>query len=952
MREQQAPKNMMNLPRLLLSAAAMSVAMPQLHATSPAFGNINVVQNDAGNAATSVTATLTYTQAALSADGTTQLGSFNLRTGSNRGDFNLRFTSNAANDRAQGIMISNVAQLARDNRTAGDLVGPSFSTSATAHDANGYFIAVQAVTSDGPEYNANLAAAWFPYADGWIGGHAVNSVNGGVLTSLVGSAGLTLSTTATGPNTLYDPGATGVYELNLAGINSQTDGILLVSGGKNEDNYAMSKANTDGTWTINVRDNFSGSGTEGDGLAFVYLPTTAVVSGNTPGVHAMGRINGNLTRDLGAGTYALVRTTTGTYRLHAPGIDPAQATLLISPEAEGNGIDNHIFYEAAGKGWNLEYRDLTGLGLQDNGSTDAAFSFALMAGANTAAVWDGGGANTSWGTVENWQGDTAPIAGRDVIIGAGTGNIAVNTSQSVGMLYISRDTGFTLSGSTVSLSAGLLVNAQPASTQTYIVSAPLVLTEDAFIMAQTLGSTLALRLDVASGNAITAVDKNLTLGGGSGIEIRDPISLGNGNLIKEGANQITVLAANAFSQSFIVSGPNSQTTGAFRLNAAAAYGAFGAGDINMQNLGDVTAIYFDSGAGSGTLQNTIRLQTTNADSGTRFVVDSAAGFNATLSGMITGGEATSEFIVGSDAANGQGRLHLTSLNNDFIAERISITRGGLVIYGDGSLGDPSNDLYLNTANTNANTGSGLHFGADNITVAATRSVEIATDSVINTGAFHGTVAGSISGVGGLMKAGTGTLSLTYATGNTYQGATTVMEGTLSLEAASGSATGTGTVTVFNGATLSGSGTVAGAAVFQAGSTLSPGNAAGTLVFGAGLDLQAGSIVKLELTSPSSYDQVQVTSGALGMSTTTALQISLHYTPQAGDSFDLLDWVSLSGDSVLTDNLSVPDLSGMGLQWNFSQFDSLGILTIQNVPEPSRALLMMLGLVGGLLRRRR
>lgn len=944
----------MKIPRLLLSAAAMSVALPHLHATSPAFGNIDVVQNDGGNAATSVTLSITYAQAALAADGTTQAGGFNLRSGSNRGDFNLRFTANAAQDRTLGVMLSNVTQFARDNTGVGDLTGPFFSASATAHDANGYTIAVHGVEAGRLEYNANVAAAWFPYADGWIGGHAVNSSNGGLLTSLVGSPGLTLSTTSNGPNVLYDPGATGVYELNLAGINSQTDGILIVNGGKNEGNYATSRVNTDGTWTINVRDNFAGSGTEPDGLAFVYIPTTSVVSGNEPGVHAMGRINGNLSRDVGAGTYALVRTSNGSYRMYAPGIDPTQATLLMSAEAEGVMGDNHIFYEASGKGWKLESRDLPGLSLQDNSAADNTFSFALMASANTAAVWDGGGANTNWGTVDNWQGDTAPISGRDVIIASGIGNIQVNAPQTAGMVYIARDTGFTLSGSALSLGTGLIVSAQPTSGQTYIVSAPLVLTEDAFIMAQTLGSSVSLRLDVSSGNAITAADKNLTLGGGSGIEIRDPISLGQGNLVKEGANQITFLAANSYSQTFIVSGPNNQTNGAFRLNAAAAYGAFGTGDIHMQNVGDVTAIYFDGGAGSGMMENTIRLQTTNADSGTRFVVDSAAGFNATLAGMITGGELTSEFMVGSDAANGQGRLHLTNLNNNFIAERINIARGGLVIYGDGSLGTPSNSLYLNTANTNANTGSGLHFGAENITVAATRGVEIATDSVINTGTFHGTVAGTISGVGGLMKAGSGTLSLTSAAGNTYQGITTVMEGTLSLEVGGGSATGTGTVTVLAGATLAGGGSVAGGTSLISGSTLAPGGAtsAGTLVFGAGLDLQAGSIVKLDLLDSSSYDRLQVSGGALNMTETTALQISLQYTPQAGDSFDLLDWVSLTGDSNLQDNLTLPSLGGLGLQWDFSNFNTLGILSIQAVPEPSRTLLLMFGIVGGLLRRRR
>lgn len=940
---------MMKFSRLILSAAAALATQPQLHAASPAFGNIDVVQNTN----TAVTLSLTYSQAALSADGTTQLGSLNLRSGSNRGDYNVRFTTNAANDRTQGVMISNVTQFARDNTAMGDTTGPFFSASATAHDANGYFLSVNGVETDRGEFNANVAAAWFPYADGWIGGHAVNSSNGGILTSLAGSPGLTLSTTGAGSNVLYDPGATGVYELNLAGINSQTDGILIVNGGKNEGNYAISKANADGTWTINVRDNFAGSGTEPDGLAFVYIPTTSVVSGNTPGVHAMGRINGNLSRDIGAGTYAMVRTSTGSYRMYAPGIDPAQATLLMSAEAEDIMGDNHIFYQASGKGWKLESRDLTSLGLQDNGSSANTFSFALMASGNTAAVWDaGGGATTTWGTAANWQGDTTPISGRDVIIGSGTGNIQVDAPQSAGMLYISRNTGFTLSGSTVSLSTGLIVNAQPTASQTYIVSAPLVLTEDAFIMAQTLGSSVGLRLDVASGNAITAMDKNLTLGGGSGIEIRDPVSLGQGSVYKEGGSQITLLAANSWSQTYLLTGPNNQTTGAFRLNAPAAYGGFGPGDINLQNTESITAIYFDSGAGSGILENTIRLQSTAANANTRFLVDSAAGFNATLSGMIVGGEATSEFIVDSDAALGQGRLHLTNLNNNFLTERINITRGGLVIYGDGSLGDPSNDLYLNTANTNANTGSGLHFGTENITVAATRNVEIASNSVINTGTFHGTVAGTVSGAGGLIKAGSGTLSFTPVTGNTYQGGTTVMEGTLSLEAGAGSATGTGTVTVQNGATLAGSGSVAGAAIFQTGSMLKPGNSAGTLVFGAGLDLQAGSTVTLELISGSSYDQVQVTGGNLQVDSTTTLQVSLQYTPQAGDSFDLLDWVSLTGDSNLQDNLSLPNLGGLGLLWDFSSFNTLGILGIQAVPEPSRALLLMLGILGGLLRRRR
>lgn len=940
---------MKNICPLLLAATLLCPPL-SLHAISPTFGNINVIQNTNENNPAAVTATLSYSQAALSADGTTSLGTINMRSGSNRGDVLLSFTDTSANDRSLGIMISNVAQLARDNSATGDPEGSYFATSATTNDANGYFINVQAVTSTGPEFNANLAAAWFPYADGWIGGHATNSVNSGPLTSLVGSPGLTLSTTTPGSNVLYDGTTNGVYELNLAGINSQTDGILIVSGGKNEDNYAMSKANADGTWTIQVRDNFSGSGTEPDGLAFVYIPQSSAVSGDEPGVHAMGRLNGNLSRDISAGDYAVVRSSTGRYQLYAPGIDPALATLLLSPEAAGVGGDNIWFYEPSSKGWNMEYRDLSELGLQDNTSTEDTLSFVLMAGANTSAIWDNEAGDSLWGTQSNWKSNNTPGASQDVILGA-SNNVAIDSPQSAGMVFINRDTAFSLTGSgSLSLSTGLIVNAKPSSSQTYTISVPLILTEDAFIIAQTIGSSITLRLDVASGNAVTAVDKNLTLGGANAIEIRDPISLGTGHLIKEGAGQVTLTAANSIGGTTIVTGPNSTTIGAFRINAPDAYGAFGTGDIIMKNLGSVTALFFDNAAGNGELTNNIVLQSTNPNSGTRFLVDNSNSIYAFLSGLISGGQASSDFIVDSDAANGQGNILLMNTGNTFIAQKININRGALGIYGDGSLGDSSNSIYLNTNNTNGNTGSGLHFYADDITVAATRTVTINTDSVINTNGFQATIAGEINGAGGLMKAGEGMLILPR--GNVYEGATSVIEGILSVQNETGSATGTGIVTVFNGATLSGNGIIAGATIIKTSGILSPGNSAGTLTFQAGLDLQAGSVTMLELLSSTSYDQIHVTSGDLQVASSAAFQISLLYTPQAGDTFDLMDWSNLTGDTSLYDNLNLPSLAAWGLQWDTSNFNNLGILSIQLVPEPSRCLLLLGGLSLTLLRRHR
>jgi hypothetical protein len=136
-----------------------------------------------------------------------------------------------------------------------------------------------------------------------------------------------------------------------------------VVGGKNEDNYSLSGANADGTFTIFNRDNgANGTGTEQDGVAFVYVPTA------TAGL-TTGRVRGDATTvaGVGSGTFTATADGTGAVLLQIPGVTSENAgVLLVSPEGGGTlNFDNVISYEwdGARNGWVVQTRDIDGVGL-------------------------------------------------------------------------------------------------------------------------------------------------------------------------------------------------------------------------------------------------------------------------------------------------------------------------------------------------------------------------------------------------------------------------------------------------------------------------------------------------------------------------------------------------------------------------------------------------------------
>ncbi|MEJ5237337.1 MAG: DNRLRE domain-containing protein [Limisphaera sp.] len=345
---------------LLLAGLLRTAAAP-----APDHGivaaNLHVEVHDFLNATNSITLSIPYA-----------IGDFRLNPDlSNNGDYAVQIGPSRTDDVNGGILITSVRENGRD---VGNFLypGTNFATShldyhrpGTTNELGesiegGYWIPISMVWPNANstsviEYDLDIAAAWFPY-DRWIGGFARNATgaNGGANNLFTGSPGLL-------PGTHFVDLGSGRARVDLTslGIDARTDGVLLVVGAKNEDNYALSWVNpTNGTWILYSKDNGTdGASTEQDPLAFVFIPRT-----NTTVIS--GRFRGDGTILLHSGPtppFTITPLEPGRWELKIPGHLPRFGVLLVSPEGGMPGNqDNIVTYQVneAGDGWILESRDL------------------------------------------------------------------------------------------------------------------------------------------------------------------------------------------------------------------------------------------------------------------------------------------------------------------------------------------------------------------------------------------------------------------------------------------------------------------------------------------------------------------------------------------------------------------------------------------------------------------
>ncbi|HKX13188.1 MAG TPA: Calx-beta domain-containing protein [bacterium] len=134
-------------------------------------------------------------------------------------------------------------------------------------------------------------------------------------------------------------------------------------------------------------------------------------------------------------------------------------------------------------------------------------------------------------------------------------------------------------------------------------------------------------------------------------------------------------------------------------------------------------------------------------------------------------------------------------------------------------------------------------------------LQINSAGTINTNGFDLTVGGQgatvinsvISGSGAVIKTGPGFFRLSQA--NTYTGGTVLNAGATEVTNISGSATGSGTVSVQNGAELQGDGAISGAVTVEAGGEISPGDDEPALLEVGDLTLEPSSVFIVQLNGP-------------------------------------------------------------------------------------------------------
>ena len=306
---------------------------------------------------------------------------------------------------------------------------------------------------------------------------------------------------------------------------------------------------------------------------------------------------------------------------------------------------------------------------------------------------------------------------------------------------------------------------------------------------------------------------------------------GTTTLIKLGAGVLTLNGSNSYS------GGTTLNDGILVLNNASAAGS---GTITM-NGGTLTL-----GASIGNALNVAGTSALNP--GTNTLSGTISG-NGTLNINIPG---SNTFTVTGDMTGFSGTFALGASTGFFQMNPSGATYGSSnavfdLGFGSATLNNLNGGVTINLGALTGGTNTFLSGSSDAAHLDPTTYVIGGNNTSTN---FDGAIADGF-GLTAVTKVGSGTWTLT-GTNNTYTAGTTVNNGTLLVNNASGSGLGSGPVNVSSGATLGGSGVIEAPVSLDNGGILAPGGSSvGTLTLGGDfLFLSSGSVLQYALGTSS------------------------------------------------------------------------------------------------------
>jgi autotransporter-associated beta strand protein len=627
--------------------------------------------------------------------------------------------------------------------------------------------------------------------------------------------------------------------------------------------------------------------------------------------------NGTLTLS-GSNSYTGATTVSGgSLRLDGAGGISSSTTLQVDSGATFSTTGTSLTSN------NVTVAGLTGAGTVTGNA--GALTANIGSGTNvfTGAIQGGIGFSKA-GAGQLWLGGSNSYTGATVVSGgalnlahaSGLGStLAGTTVQSGSVLRLQGTNGggsgisvgdevLTISGIGVGGGGGALRSATGTNTW----QGEVALAADARIGAAS-GSTLTI--DVASGNAISSANFNLSVEGAGNIIVNDAISLGTGGLLKTNSSgSLTLAASNTYSGATVIQSGRLVLSGNGRL---------GSGAITISNANDGRLEL--AVTGTNVMANDI--------SGNGGLVSSSGETRFTGAVTTTGGltNTSSTVRIGNGGTTGSysGSTVLNDASAQLVFDRSDAYTHSGAVSGSGSVTKLSVGTTTLTASNSYTGGTLISAGTLELGSGGSIAGNITNNANLR---IRADLTNVVSGGGSLTKSTAAAASLWNP--NTYTGATVVEGGQLRLDG-SGSISSASVVQVASGASFSATGifktsnnlTIAGLTgdgqFYNAAGTVTVNQASGNSTFAGTIDggtgLTKSGAGTWTLSGASTYTgATTVSGGGLIVNGTNASATTVQNGATLGGSGTLASATIQSGGTIAPGNSPGTLTLTSGLTW--------------------------------------